>query len=504
MMITPIDTPRMTLDDLKQEALADLAALGYPSGPWLSDLPRPDAAEIADAIIVGGGQSGVTIAAALKWDGLRHIRVLDSGAPGAEGPWLTFARMEELRTPKTQVGNEFNVINLSVRRWFETRYGHQAWADLSRIPRTDWKTYLDWYADVFEIAITNNCDVLDVAPDGDLICVTTRIGGRIEKSLTRTVVLATGYDGAGAWRVPPFVSAALAPEKFDHTNGPVDFDALKGLRVGVLGHGASAFDNAIKALEAGAASVDLCFRRARLPRTNPHRAVETPGMMTHYPDLSETTRWDIARFFRSADQPPPVRSFETAMRLENFRLRPATPWLEVSQQADAIRVTTPDGVLEFDHLLLATGMDVDLAVRPELRTIHDKVALWGERYTPQDGSTDARLARFPYLDGFYGFVPKDPDDGWVSRVFAFNSSSFVSHGPHSTSISGHKHAVPRLVRGVLRRLLLDREAVILPELASYVSPDLPIPDDFEMITAEANRQSARSPETRSPAMRSGA
>jgi hypothetical protein len=149
-------------------------------------------------------------------------------------------------------------------------------------------------------------------------------------------------------------------------------------------------------------------------------------------------------------------------------------------------------------------MDVDLAVRPELRTIHDKVALWGERYTPQDGSTDARLARFPYLDGFYGFVPKDPDDGWVSRVFAFNSSSFVSHGPHSTSISGHKHAVPRLVRGVLRRLLLDREAVILPELASYVSPDLPIPDDFEMITAEANRQPARSPEAGSPAMRSGA
>lgn len=503
MMMTTIDTSRMALDDLKQAALADLALLGYPNAPWLSELPRPDAVDVADVIIVGGGQSGVTIAAALKWDGLQHIRVLDSGAPGAEGPWLTFARMEELRTPKTQVGNEFNVANLSVRRWFETRYGYQAWADLSRIPRTDWKAYLDWYADVFEIAITNHCEVLDVAPQGDLIAVKTRIEGRIENSLARTVVLATGYDGAGAWRVPPFVSEALAPEKFDHTNGPVDFNALKGLRVGVLGHGASAFDNAIKALNAGAASVDLCFRRARLPRTNPHRAIETPGMMTHYPDLSETTRWDIARFFRSADQPPPMRSFETAMSLENFRLRPATPWLEVTQQADAIHVTTPDGVLQFDHLLLATGMDVDLAVRPELSTLHNKVVLWGDRYTPQDGSADARLARFPYLDGFYGFVPKDPEDAWVSRVFAFNSSSFVSHGPHSTSISGHKHAVPRLVRGVLRRLLLDREAVILPELASYASPDLPIPDDFERVVAEANRQSTRSAETDSQAIRSG-
>lgn len=57
MMIAPIDAPRVTLDDLKQAALADLAALGYPSAAWLSDLPRPDAADIADAIIVGGGQS---------------------------------------------------------------------------------------------------------------------------------------------------------------------------------------------------------------------------------------------------------------------------------------------------------------------------------------------------------------------------------------------------------------------------------------------------------------
>ncbi|MGO8594010.1 NAD(P)/FAD-dependent oxidoreductase, partial [Rhizobium ruizarguesonis] len=80
------------------------------------------------------------------------------------------------------------------------------------------------------------------------------------------------------------------------------------------------------------------------------------------------------------------------MLRENFKLLPATPWLEVSQHPDAICVTTPDGILEFDHLLLATGMDFDLAARPELKTIHDNVALWGERYTPQDGRADARLA----------------------------------------------------------------------------------------------------------------
>ncbi len=493
----------MTLDDLKQAALADLAVLGYPGAPWLNDVQNPGGVEVADVIIVGGGQSGVTIAAALKWDGLRNVRVLDSAASGAEGPWLTFARMEELRTPKSQVGNEFNVVNLSVRRWFETRYGQDAWEHLSRIPRTDWKAYLDWYAEVFGIKISNHCKVLDVAPQGDLVAVTCNMNGKIDTLLARAVVLATGYDGAGEWRVPSFVSEALEKDRFDHTNGPVDFAALKGLRIGVLGHGASAFDNAIKALQAGAASVDLCFRRARLPRTNPHRALETPSVMTNYPDLSESTRWDIARFFRAVDQPPPMRSFEAALALEGFRLRPATPWLGVSLHKGAIQVKTPDGVLEFDHLLLATGMAVDLSARPELQSLRDRIALWGDHYTPPETEQDAQLAKFPYLDRHYGFVPRDPSDVWISKVFAFNSSSYLSHGPHSTSISGHKHAVPRLVRGVLRRLLLDQEETLVANLKAYTSPDLPIADDFEAVTAAANAQMAHGPGIETLTRRSG-
>ncbi|MGO7800508.1 NAD(P)/FAD-dependent oxidoreductase, partial [Rhizobium ruizarguesonis] len=70
--------------------------------------------------------------------------------------------------------------------------------------------------DVFQIAITNHCDVLDVAPEGDLIAFTTRIGGRIEKSLARTVVLATGYDGAGAWPSTP----TRNPFKASKSTGP--------------------------------------------------------------------------------------------------------------------------------------------------------------------------------------------------------------------------------------------------------------------------------------------
>ena len=466
------------LNRLSEAARADLALLGFPVARWLDPVVTEPRVPVDDVAIVGAGQSGITIAAQLIWDGL-SVSLFDGAPAGAEGPWTTFARMEELRTPKTLVGNEFNVANLSVRRWFEARYGEAAWQALPRIPRSDWKSYLDWYASVFGIRIENDTRITNIAPEGELLALTLECQGRIERRLARTVVLATGFDGAGAWQVPSFIAEALGRDRYDHTNGPVDFERLKGKRIGVLGHGASAFDNAIQALKAGAASVDLCFRREKLPRTNPHRALETPALMTHFPELSDLTRWQIARFFRKSDQPPPLRSFETALSMPGFRLRPATPWLTVEEHDGVVRVDTPKGELVFDHLLLATGLHVDPARRPELRSIAGRVKNWGDCFHPPAGEEDERLAQLPYLDRHFAFVPKDPNDVWLSRIFAFNSLSAVSQGPHSTSISGHRHALPRLVRGVERRLLLDQESGLVAGLEAYASNDLPVPEDFE-------------------------
>jgi cation diffusion facilitator CzcD-associated flavoprotein CzcO len=471
------------LQILEEAARADLALLGFPASPWLEPTSPVAGSRVVDVAIVGAGQSGITIAAQLMWDGF-SVHLFDAAPVGQEGPWTTFARMEELRTPKTLVGNEFNVANLSARRWFEANYGEAAWQDLTRIPRADWKAYLDWYSAMFGIEIASETAIVGIAPDADLVALTTQHQGIHARVLARTVVLATGFDGAGAWRVPDFISQVLPRERYDHTNGPIDFNRLKGKRVAVLGHGASAFDNAIAALKAGAASVDLCFRREKLPRTNPHRALETPALMTHFPELSDLTRWQIARFFRKTDQPPPMRSFETALSMPGFRLRPSTPWLSVEERGAAATVRTPQGELIFDHLLLATGLHVDPKLRPELSGIFDRAKTWGDCFAPPPGEEDERLARLPYLDRHFAFEPKEPCDGWLSRVFAFNSLSSVSQGPHSTSISGHRHAIPRLVRGVERRLLLDQEKTILTRLEAYRSNDLPVSDDFEMRMAD--------------------
>ncbi|MDR3496715.1 MAG: NAD(P)/FAD-dependent oxidoreductase [Ancalomicrobiaceae bacterium] len=467
------------LEALAAAARSDLAALSYPDRSWLEPLAGPDGRPVEDVLIVGGGQSGVVIAAQLKREGLARVAVLDRCAPGEEGPWRTYARMSELRTPKMTVGSEFGIPNLSVQRWFETRYGTAAWGSIERIPRTDWKDYLDWYAGVTGIRIENRTLVTDIAEAGPLLRVDTLVAGKPFTRYARTVVIATGFEGAGAWRVPQFISSRLPHRVYDHSYDAINFAMLKGKRIGVLGHGAAAFDNALAAMKAGAASVEISFRRERLPRTNPHRFLETGGLMTHYPGLSEATRWRIARFFREHDQPPPPTAFRAALATAEIRLRPGTPWLSVGMDGEAVRVETPAGPLRYDHLILATGCVVDLASRPELTSLAPCVTLWRDRYVPPPAEEDERLAALPYLDEAYGFIGRSPEHHWVDRVFAFNGLSAVSHGPHSTSISGHRHALPRLVRGVTRRLVLDSEADLLAGLADYRSNDLPIADDFE-------------------------
>jgi len=84
----------------------------------------------------------------------------------------------------------------------------------------------------------------------------------------------------------------------------------------------------------------------------------------------------------------------------------------------------------------------------------------------------------------YGFLPKvsgdaPGDTSWVARVFCFNAASHLSHGPHATSNSGHRHCLPRVVRGVTDRLFREQQDGYLAKLAAFDTIDLAIPDDFE-------------------------
>jgi cation diffusion facilitator CzcD-associated flavoprotein CzcO len=469
--------------ELAEQARADLALLAYPSTAWVDRMKAADGTPIHAVIVVGGGQSGLAIAATLRREGVDDVIVLDRQPAGYEGVWETFARMRELRTPKALNGMDFGCPSLSVQRWYDARFGDGAFAAIDRIPRSAWMEYLRWYRATLALAVENDTEVIDIRPASGVIAVDAVHDGRGRALLARTVVIASGYDGAGRWRVPQFVTSALPPDRYDHTNGPIDFDRLRGRRLAVLGHAASAFDNANWALDRGAASVDLCFRRERIPRVNPHRFLETAGTMTHFCALPNDVRWRVGRYFRLVDQPPPVHTFTTASRRANFRLHPGRPWRAVRLEADEIVIDTPQGELRTDHLLLGTGAEIDLDARRELRSLVPAILRWRDRFVPAPDEHEARLAALPYLDDHYGFMATGPDDRWVERVICFNAASFLSHGPHSTSISGHRHCVPRVVRGITRRLFRDQQDEFLARLTGFDVSDLPVPDDFELTLA---------------------
>ena len=462
----------MTPETLAAQARAELALLAYPDRAWV----RPRSGCL-DVLIIGGGQSGLATAHGLRREGVTNIAILDAAPAGKEGVWDNFARMPELRTPKLQNGIEFGQPSLSVQLWYEARHGAGSWDRITRIPRQDWMDYLRWYRATLDLPVENETLVTDIRPHSTgIIAVETSNGTR----LARSVVWATGFEAGGAYRVPPVVTSALPPERFDHACKPIDLARLKGQRVGILGHGASAFDAAVAALDHGAASVDLCFRRPKLPTVNPHRHLETAGMMMHWPALSDAVRWNIARHMRIVDQPPGVASFHEAVSRPGFRMHAASPWNDVSFDDGDIRVVTPHCEFRFDHVICATGYALDLAARPELQHLVPAIALWRDRYVPDEPS--AELAAFPYLDAGYEFLPRDPADDWVSRIHAFNFTSYVSMGPHSTSISGLKHALPRMVRALVRRLLAEQDDGVLAALRSYDEIDLVIPAGVASLT----------------------
>ena len=471
----------LTLIELAEAARRDLADLAYPATDWVEARVTRQGAPVHAVVVVGAGQSGLLAAASLRREGVHDVIVLDRAQAGQEGVWDVFARMEELRSPKALNGLEFGCPNLSIAAWYAARHGRAAWEAIERVPRRDWSAYLRWYRATLALPVESGTEVVDIrdadADDG-VLAVATEVNGRPALRFARAVVIATGFDGAGAWRVPSFISDRLPRDHYDHTSGPVDFERLRGRRVAVLGHGASAFDNANAALRAGAARVDLCFRRARLPRSNPHRHLETAGTMTHFPELDDAVRWQVARHFRAADQPPPNRAFAEALAHPRFRLHPGRPWLSVRLD-DEIVIETPLGELRCDHLLCGTGLAVDLAARRELTSLARHIALWGDRYAPPPAWQDVRLAAYPYLAANFSFLPRQEAEGWVRQVFAFNGLSAVSQGPHSTSISGHRHAMPRLVRGVTSRLFALQSGSFLDRLKRYDNNDLAVSDDFE-------------------------
>ena len=475
------------LAELAKRIHTEAGMLAYPAGAWVEPVTDATGQPVHDVVIVGGGQSGLAIAQGLIRDGVRNILVLDRNPAGFEGPWLTYARMAILRTPKHQVGIDHGLPSLTTRAWFEAKYGAGSWDGVVRVGRTDWMDYLRWYREVLNLPVRNDVAVVDIKPEGRWLALATESAAGPGVVRARRVVLATGFDGAGEWRIPSEIAHALPAERCLHSNAIIDFSRFRDRRIGILGHGAGAFDAAVAALQQGARSVDLCFRRAVLPTVNPHRAIEFVGVLKDFCEADDAVRWSVAHHFSTANQPPAQHSFDLARSFQNFSLHAASPWQQVAFADGAIAVCTPQREFTFDDVICATGAVTDLSCRPELASLAGQIALWRDRYEPPPELAHDALGRYPYLGRHYEFLEREPGTApCLAQLYGFSFCAIVSMGPHSTSISGHKYSVPRLISGITRSLFLEQQHRVLPTIHAFREPEIefPSPRDDRQTAAE--------------------
>ena len=160
---------------LTAQVRRDLARIAHPRMPWLEPRLGPDGKPALDVLIVGAGQSGLAIAFALMRAQVDNILVIDKAEYGREGPWLTYARMRTLRSPKDYTGPDLDVPSLTYQAWHEARFGAESWNALELIPRELWAEYLLWMRETTAIPVRNGLEAIDIAPAADdLIAVTVQ------------------------------------------------------------------------------------------------------------------------------------------------------------------------------------------------------------------------------------------------------------------------------------------------------------------------------------------
>jgi cation diffusion facilitator CzcD-associated flavoprotein CzcO len=458
----PSTTPMLPdgLEALEQRARREIALLAYPDADWVAPVTAQDGQPALDCAIIGAGQYGLALGAALRRERIGNVTLFDAADPGREGPWASFARMQMLRTPKDLTGPDGGIPSLTFRAWWEAQHGAASWESMYRAPRLAWAEYLLWLRRVFGLQVQNGWRLVGLVPveQGRLLRLTFATPSGEAVRHARSVVMATGAGGSGGHAVPAEIARAVPPGRVLHANDPFDAALLSGQRIGILGGGASGFDVAIAALEAGAASAEVCIRRPGLPRDNPRRWMETAGFLGHYVDLPDQAKWSYARRLRSIGQPPPQPSFDAAMALPGFRLRTGMPWDCVRWTGDAIVVEGEGKRAAYDRVVIATGFLSDMSLLPEWAEVQRHAALWRDRFQPLPEEADARLGRLPYLDRNGAFQPRIAGQAeWLSRVLTITGHATLSLGPLASSISAMRHVLPRLVDGVRRQLFLDQQ-----------------------------------------------
>ena len=459
------------LTRLEADVRADLAMIAHPHAAWLEPKIGPDGNAALDVLIVGAGQSGIAIGFGLMRSRVSNILLIDKAEEGKEGPWLTYARMPTLRSPKDYTGPDLDIPRLTYQSWHEARFGKESWQDLGLILREHWAEYLLWLRRTIGLPVANGCELLEISPASDgLLAARVKHAGGVETLYARKIVLATGQEGMGDWMIPEQLKH-LPASSVATVADDIDFESLRGKRVAVIGAGASAFDNAATALEAGASEVHLLCRRTKIQVIQPYRWLTFRGFLRHLSDLDDAWRWRFMRKILEMREGFPQPTYDRCARHANFTLHEGAPLGAARQTVAGVELETPRGAITADFVICGTGIDMNFAGRGELGRFAGNIATWADRYQPPEDERNERLGRFPYLADDYSFTERVPGETpWISDIHLFAIASTMSFGASGSSINAMTTAVPKLVHGLTRGLF---RADITRHWASLDAYDVP-------------------------------
>ncbi|GAA6623935.1 NAD(P)-binding domain-containing protein [Scytonema sp. NUACC26] len=455
--------------DIDFNAREALRLLGSDPENWIPDRPGID----HNVTIVGGSGSGSTFAFALRRAGIGRVTIIDAAEDETHaGVWLTRARMKKLRTPKNLPGHELGIPELSFQAWYEARHGAEAYAAIDRIPRVTWAEYLSWYRQFLGISVRYQTKLVRVEPAEGFFRLHLEVNGVPQVETTRKIIFANGVAGTGGPYIPP-VLADLPRTLYAHTANAIDFDALQGKTVAVIGAAASAFDAAGVALESGAKAVHLFARRSEIASLPVIRVRGYPGAYYNYPQLPDAARWFQAWRFRQVGSTPPPDAIERASAFSNFHLHLSAPWKKAQEKSGRIVAQVNDDVFEFDFAIAGTGYFVDPTKRPELADFAHHIALWRDRYEPPADQRNDDLGTHPYLGSAHEYLEKVPgSEPYLKDIHVFNPAGFVSFGLPIGDVPSIRRDVPAIVARISHDLFFaDWEQHEARITSDNVAPD---------------------------------
>ncbi|MGA9013006.1 MAG: FAD-dependent oxidoreductase [Acetobacteraceae bacterium] len=457
------------LPDPDADARTALRLIGPDPANWVPDRSGID----HNVAIIGGGQTGCALAFALRRAGVGKVTVLEA-APDEQraGIWLNAARMNLLRTPKTLPGPELGIPAFSFQAWYEARHGQAAYTAIDRIVRTDWADYLSWYKRFLNISPRYRTRVDRIEPVGDHFRLHLDTPGGATTETVRKIILATGFAGGGDRFIPDVLTAHLPPSRYAHTEDVIDFGALHGKTIGVIGAAAAAFDAAGVALEHGAAEVHLFARRDTIAAVPITRSRGFPGAYDNYHQLPDSDRWHQAiRFFR-AGSTPTTDAIERTVRFPNFHLHLSAPWTGAVERDGKIEASVNGATYRVDFVIAGTGYSGALASRTELRDFAGQIRCWGDQYTPPPDEQDEMLAGYPYLGAGHELLPRTPDVSPLLRhIHVQNPAGFVSFGLPIGDVPSMKRDIPVIVGRISADLFQADLEVLRRRMTSNVAPD---------------------------------